>query len=103
MVGVEWGSRESMWAGAGFFIWTCLIFAFLYAFVDLLRRRDLSGAAKAAWTLVLVVFPLLGAMIYLIARPTVTEEDLEDDRRRRREESFRSGSSRPYEQISRLR
>jgi membrane protein implicated in regulation of membrane protease activity len=103
MLGVEWGFRESLWAGAGFFAWACLAFAFLYAFIDMLRRRDLSGAAKAGWTVVLVLFPLLGAIVYLIARPSVTAEDLEDDRRRRQEESFRSGASRPYEQIARLR
>jgi Phospholipase_D-nuclease N-terminal len=103
MVGEGWGWAEVVRAGAGLFAWVCLIFAFLYAFVDMMRRRDLSGIAKAVWTVVLVLLPLLGAMIYLIARPRVTEQDLEDDRRRRREESFRSGASKPYEQISRLR
>ncbi len=103
MVSAEWGFAESFWAGAGIFVWVCAIWAFLYAFVDMVRRRDLTGGAKAGWTVLLLVFPLLGAMIYLIARPTVLDQDLEDDRRRAQEESFRSGASRPYEQISRLR
>jgi hypothetical protein len=35
---------------------------------DLFRDHQMSGWAKAAWILVLIVFPYLGALIYLIAR-----------------------------------
>ena len=32
-------------------------------------RRDHSGWAKAGWALVIVILPLLGTLIYLVARP----------------------------------
>jgi hypothetical protein len=35
---------------------------------DLFRDHSLSGWAKAAWVLFLIVVPFLGALIYLIAR-----------------------------------
>ena len=35
---------------------------------DLFRDHQISGWAKAAWVLVLVILPLLGSLIYLIAR-----------------------------------
>jgi hypothetical protein len=37
-------------------------------FADLFRDHELSGWAKAAWVLFLIVLPYLGALIYLIAR-----------------------------------
>ncbi|MCB1029689.1 MAG: SHOCT domain-containing protein [Acidimicrobiales bacterium] len=37
-------------------------------FGDLFRDRSLSGIAKAAWILFLIVTPYLGVFVYLIAR-----------------------------------
>ena len=46
-----------------------IFFAVIWAFVDNFRRPDHSGWAKAGWALVILVIPLLGTLIYLIARP----------------------------------
>jgi phospholipase D-like protein len=51
-----------------FFLLT-LFFGVIYAFIDNFRRRDHSGWAKAGWALFILVVPLLGTLIYLIARP----------------------------------
>lgn len=37
-------------------------------FADIFRSDDLSGWGKAGWLLVIVVLPLLGVLLYLIAR-----------------------------------
>ena len=42
----------------------------IYLFVDVFSRDDLPGWAKAGWTVLLIFFPLLGALIYMIARPS---------------------------------
>ena len=75
---------EWLWAMFVFFLWFQVIFIFIRVFADIFHRRDLSGAAKAGWIFLLVVLPFLGALIYLIARPKMTEQDREDIQRCRR-------------------
>ena len=36
--------------------------------IDVLRSHDLSGWAKAAWLVLIVLLPLLGVLVYIIAR-----------------------------------
>jgi predicted membrane channel-forming protein YqfA (hemolysin III family) len=59
-----------------FFFWFMFIWIFISLFGDIFRRNDLSGGMKAVWILVLVVLPFLGALIYIIARPKVTAQDV---------------------------
>ena len=37
-------------------------------FADIFRDHDLGGVGKAAWAFGLILFPVLGALVYLIAR-----------------------------------
>jgi hypothetical protein len=48
-----------------FFIWIWLL---IMVFGDLFRSHDLSGWAKAAWVIGIVIVPYLGVLAYLIAR-----------------------------------
>jgi hypothetical protein len=50
------------------FIWIMWIFLLIRVVSDVFRSQDLSGAGKAGWTFVLILFPLLGVLVYLIAR-----------------------------------
>ena len=58
-----------------FFFWFMAIWIFIAVFADIFRRNDLSGVAKAGWILVIFVVPFLGALIYIIGRPKMTEQD----------------------------
>ena len=58
-----------------FFFFVLWIWIVIMVFVDNFRRTDHSGWAKAGWTVLIVFVPLLGVLIYLIARPKMTEED----------------------------
>ncbi|MGZ8649265.1 MAG: SHOCT domain-containing protein [Solirubrobacteraceae bacterium] len=49
-----------------FFTWVIWIWMMVAILSDVFRRRDLSGWAKAGWTVFLIVLPFLGALIYLI-------------------------------------
>jgi hypothetical protein len=51
-----------------FFLFT-IFFAVIWAFVDNFRRHDHHGLAKAGWALFILIVPLFGTLIYLIARP----------------------------------
>jgi hypothetical protein len=39
------------------------------ALIDLVRRHDLSGSAKAGWAIVLLVLPFIGLLLYTMLRP----------------------------------
>jgi hypothetical protein len=47
-----------------FFVWIWLLFTI---FADLFRRTDISGWAKVAWIIFIIVLPYLGVFVYLIA------------------------------------
>jgi hypothetical protein len=46
-----------------------LLFFIIWCFVDNFRRRDHSGLAKGGWTVLILLVPFFGALIYIIARP----------------------------------
>jgi hypothetical protein len=92
---------EWLWAMFVFFLWFQVIFIFIRVFADIFHRRDLSGAAKAGWIFLLVVLPFLGALIYMIARPKMTEQDREDIQRVQQMQQRASGYS-AAEEIERL-
>jgi len=77
MLAYEWTFGSVLWALVVFFFWFMLIWIFIGVFADLFRRNDLTGWAKAGWLLLIFILPLIGILIYLIARPKMTEQDKE--------------------------
>lgn len=63
---------ENVWQMALLFLEIFFLLAYLiilfHIFTDIFRDHTLGGGAKAVWVIVLMFFPLLGALIYLIAR-----------------------------------
>jgi hypothetical protein len=55
-----------MWSILIFFAWVIFIWIAITVLIDVFRRHDLSGWAKAAWVVLIVVLPWLGVLIYLI-------------------------------------
>ena len=55
------------WTMIIFFAWVAWIWIAVTVLIDLFRRRDLSGWAKAAWVIFVIVLPFVGVLIYLIA------------------------------------
>jgi len=37
--------------------------------IDVFRRRDLSTSGKAAWAIVMLIFPFIGLLVYTMLRP----------------------------------
>jgi putative oligomerization/nucleic acid binding protein/phospholipase D-like protein len=77
MLAYEWTFGSVLWAMVVFFFWFMLIWMFIGVFADIFRRNDLTGWGKAGWLLLIFIIPLLGVLIYLIARPKMTEQDKE--------------------------
>ena len=51
-----------------FFIWIAALMVWFRCLFDLFGDHTLSGWGKAGWALLLIFVPLVGALIYLIAR-----------------------------------
>ena len=96
---------EWLWAMLVFFFWIQVIWIFIRVFADIFHRRDLTGVAKAGWIFLLFVLPFLGALIYMIARPKMTEQDREDIARMQQAQRRATGYSaaEEIEKLSRLR
>jgi competence protein ComGC len=73
----EWTFGSVLWAMIVFFFWFMLIWMFIAVFADIFRRNDLSGGMKAFWIILIFIIPLIGILIYVIARPKMTEQDKE--------------------------
>src|SRR5262252_1173607 len=56
------------WTILEVFLWVLWIWVLIYVFIDIFRSRDLSGWAKALWFLFVLFIPLIGVLVYLIAR-----------------------------------
>ena len=56
------------WTMLILFVWISWLFVFFHVVIDIFRSHDMGGFAKAAWFLVVVLIPLLGVLIYVIAR-----------------------------------
>lgn len=56
------------WTLLMLFLWIIWFFLLFRIITDIFRSHDLSGPAKAAWTIFLIVFPFIAALIYLIVR-----------------------------------
>ena len=57
---------DAMWTMFVFFAWILFFWMLFIVFGDLFSRHDLSGWAKAGWTLFVIILPFLGIFIYLI-------------------------------------
>jgi Phospholipase_D-nuclease N-terminal len=66
---------DLLWAMLAFLFWFMVIWIFIAAFGDIFRRDDLSAWGKAGWILLIFLVPFLGVLIYVIARPTMTDQD----------------------------
>jgi Short C-terminal domain/Phospholipase_D-nuclease N-terminal len=68
MLLTEFGTGEVFLSMIWFFLFFIWIWLLIVVFGDIFRSPDLSGWAKALWTIFIIVVPYLGVFVYLIAR-----------------------------------
>jgi len=56
-----------LWTTLIFFAWVIFIWIAITVLIDVFRRHDISGWAKAAWVIFVVILPWIGVLVYLIA------------------------------------
>ena len=73
MLAYDFPLLSLFWLSLWWFFLLSVLMAVVWAFIDNFRRHDHSGWAKALWALIILVIPLLGTLIYIIARPRDVE------------------------------
>lgn len=59
---------DFFWLMLWFFLFVAWIWLLVSLLTDVFRSKDISGWVKALWVLFIIVLPLIGALVYLIAR-----------------------------------
>jgi hypothetical protein len=59
---------DVMWTMFVFFAWILFFWLLFGVFGDLFSRHDVSGWAKAGWTIFVIILPFLGIFVYLISQ-----------------------------------
>ena len=67
VIAADYPFMDVLWSMIIFFVWVAWIWTLVVIVMDLFRRHDTSGWAKAAWVVFLIVLPFLGALVYVIA------------------------------------
>ena len=68
VMAADYPFMDVFWSMLIFFLWVIWIWIVVTVLIDVFRRRDIGGWAKAAWVIFLIVLPFLGVLVYLIAQ-----------------------------------
>jgi Phospholipase_D-nuclease N-terminal len=68
MVLADIGLGQLVWTMLFLFMLAAIAWVFIVVVRDLFRSHELSGWAKAGWLVALILFPLLGSLVYVIVR-----------------------------------
>ena len=95
------------WTILEVFLWIAWFWLLITIVIDIFRSRDLSGWAKALWLLFVLVIPLIGVLVYVIARGGKMHERAERQAQAQNE-AFRSyvqeaaSTTSPADQLTKL-
>ena len=97
----------AFWTILEIFLWVLWIWVLIYVFIDIFRSHDLSGGKKALWFLLVLFIPLIGVLVYLIARgdkmhERAMQQAQQQDREARQYIQEAAGSATPAEQLTKL-
>jgi ABC-type multidrug transport system fused ATPase/permease subunit len=67
-IAADYPFLDVLWTMIIFFCWVIWIWIVITVLMDVFRRDDLGGFAKAMWVVFVIILPFLGVLIYLIAQ-----------------------------------
>ncbi|HXW33183.1 MAG TPA: SHOCT domain-containing protein [Acidimicrobiales bacterium] len=68
MIAYTYPLLSVFWTILWFFAFVFYIWLLVAIFTDIFRSRDMGGVAKTLWVIFVLFVPLLGILVYLIAR-----------------------------------
>jgi membrane protein implicated in regulation of membrane protease activity len=97
----------AFWTILEIFLWVLWIWVLIYVFIDIFRSHDLSGWAKALWFIFVLFIPLIGVLVYLIARGGSMQERAQQQAQQQDQEFRRyvqdaAGSGNTADQLTKL-
>ena len=66
VIAADYPFIDVLWSMIIFFVWVIWIWIVITVLIDVFRRHDIGGFAKALWVIFVVVLPWLGVLVYLI-------------------------------------
>jgi len=66
VIAADYPFVDVLWSMIIFFFWVIWIWIVITVLIDVFRRHDIGGWAKAAWVVFVVILPWLGVLVYLI-------------------------------------
>jgi len=97
----------AFWTIFEIFLWVIWFWILITVFIDIFRSHDLSGGGKALWFVFVLFIPLIGVLVYLIARGGKMHEHAAAQAQQQ-EQEFRSyvqetaSSQSPADQLTKL-
>ena len=77
MVAYDYPLLGLFWTMLWFFLWIAWLILLFRVFADIFRSDDMGGWGKAGWCILILIIPLVGTLIYVIARgKSMTERDV---------------------------
>jgi hypothetical protein len=67
-IAADYPFMDVLWSMIIFFFWVIWIWIVITVLIDVFRRHDIGGFAKALWVIFVVILPWLGVLIYLVAQ-----------------------------------
>jgi len=66
VMAADYPFMDVLWSMIIFFFWVIWIWIVITVLIDIFRRHDVSGVAKVAWVIFVVILPWLGVLVYLV-------------------------------------
>jgi len=83
MLAADYPLLNVFWTMLWFFLFFLWIWTVVVVLTDVFRSHDMGGFAKAMWFLFVLFLPVLGVLVYLIARGDKMRSHAEADARER--------------------
>jgi predicted PurR-regulated permease PerM len=74
VVAASYPFLDVLWDILIIFAWFIYIWIAITVLIDVFRRHDISGWAKAAWVVFVVIIPWIGVLVYLIVNHSGMQE-----------------------------
>jgi hypothetical protein len=65
LIAADYPFLDVFWTLLVFFAWVIWLWLLISVLGDVFRRHDLSGGGTVGWTILLILLPFLGVLVYL--------------------------------------